>query len=111
MDNLSQYYKGHSTAEARWARFGPYYAMFPIDFAFNVVDKYSKPGDKILDPFSGRGSSIYAGSILGRESIGIEINPTAVKLLEKQQFMNRTNKQYMLGIWSDLGLFYQILIS
>lgn len=52
MDDLLKYYKGHSSAAARWARFGPYYAMFPIDFAFNVVNKYSKPGDKILDPFS-----------------------------------------------------------
>lgn len=75
MDDLLKYYKGHSSAASRWARFGPYYAMFPIDFAFNVVNKYSKPGDKILDPFSGRGSSIFAGSVLGRESTGIEINP------------------------------------
>lgn len=28
--------KGFKTPEARWARFGPYYAMFPIDFAFDV---------------------------------------------------------------------------
>ena len=103
MDNLSQYYRGHSTAEARWARFGPYYAMFPIDFAFNVVDKYSKPGDKILDPFSGRGSSIYAGSILGRESIGIEINPLGwlysnVKLYPAnlEKVLNRLNEIYEL---------------
>lgn len=63
------------TAEARWARFGPYYAMFPLDFAFKVVEKYSKKGDFILDPFAGRGSSIYAGGVLGRNSLGIEINP------------------------------------
>jgi len=75
MENMHKYYNGSSTAASRWARFGPYYAMFPIDFAFDVVNKYSKPGDKILDPFSGRGSSIYAGSILGREGTGIELNP------------------------------------
>ena len=75
MAELSTYYKGSSSSASRWARFGPYYAMFPIDFAFNVVSKYSKPGDKILDPFSGRGSSIYAGSVLGREGTGIELNP------------------------------------
>lgn len=75
VSDIERYYRGHSSAAARWARFGPYYAMFPIDFAFNIVNKYSKPGDKILDPFSGRGSSIYAGSILGRKSTGIEISP------------------------------------
>jgi len=67
--------RGYKTAEARWARFGPYYAMFPLDFAFDVVEKYSKKGDFILDPFAGRCNSIYAGGVLGRISLGIEINP------------------------------------
>jgi len=67
--------RGHSNAITRWAKLGPYYAMFPIDFAFDVVDKYSQPGDYILDPFAGRCSSIYAGAVLGRNSLGIEINP------------------------------------
>lgn len=67
--------KGFTTAEARWARFGPYYAMFPLEFAFDVVQKYSKEGDFIIDPFAGRCSSIYAGGVLGRVSLGVEINP------------------------------------
>ena len=66
---------GFDTAESRWARFGPYYAMFPVDFAFDVVEKYSKEGDFIIDPFAGRCSSIFAGGVLGRISLGIEINP------------------------------------
>jgi hypothetical protein len=49
--------------------------MFPVDFAFEVVEKYSKEGDYIIDPFAGRCSSIYAGGVLGRNSLGIEINP------------------------------------
>jgi len=75
MNSYSEIVKGFKTPEARWARFGPYYAMFPLDFAFDVVNKYSKEGDFILDPFAGRGSSIYAGGVLGRHSLGIEINP------------------------------------
>lgn len=67
--------KGFKTAESRWARFGPYYAMFPVEFAFDVVEKYSNEGDYILDPFAGRFSSIYAGSALGRYGLGIEISP------------------------------------
>jgi DNA modification methylase len=49
--------------------------MFPVEFAFDVVNTYSEKGDYILDPFAGRGSSIYAGAVLGRHSLGIEINP------------------------------------
>jgi DNA modification methylase len=49
--------------------------MFPVEFAFEVVQKYSQKGDYIMDPFAGRGTSVYAGGVLGRHSLGIEINP------------------------------------
>ena len=51
--------------------------MFPLEFAFDVVNRFSKPGGAcdIIDPFAGRCSSIYAGGVLGRNSLGIEINP------------------------------------
>jgi len=68
MADINLITKTHQTAESRWARFGPYYAMFPVEFAFDVVEKYSNEGDYIIDPFAGRGSSIYAGGILGRNS-------------------------------------------
>lgn len=75
MIEVADIVKGFKTPESRWAKFGPYYAMFPLDFAFKVVEKYSKPEDFIIDPFAGRCSSIYAGGVLGRHSLGIEINP------------------------------------
>jgi hypothetical protein len=67
--------RGRKTAESRWARIGPYYAMFPLEFAFDTIERYSMEGDFIIDPFAGRGSSIYIGSVLKRNCIGIEINP------------------------------------
>jgi hypothetical protein len=63
------------TPVGRWAGIGPYYAMFPVDFAFEVVQKYSTPGQGILDPFAGRASSVYAAAATNRRSLGIEINP------------------------------------
>jgi DNA modification methylase len=67
--------KGNSNAITRWAKLGPYYAMFPIEFAFRTVEQYSEKGDYIIDPFAGRFSSVFAGAVLGRNSVGIEINP------------------------------------
>lgn len=64
-----------STAIGRWSGLGPYYAMFPKEFAFSVVENYSKPGDAIIDPFAGRASSIYAAAAMQRSGVGIEINP------------------------------------
>lgn len=68
---------GFSTAESRWARLGPYYAMFPVDFAREVVDAFSQPGDTVLDPFCGRGTAPYVAMISGRQAAGCDINPVA----------------------------------
>ena len=65
----------HDDAIGRWAAVGPYYAMFPLEFAFDVVHKYSKPGQLVLDPFAGRASSVYASATQGKCGIGIEIHP------------------------------------
>lgn len=102
MINTSQILKGHQTAEARWARFGPYYAMFPLDFAFDVVKKYSKEGDYIIDPFAGRCSSIFAGGVLGRVSLGIEINP--VGWLYGKVKLNPASKKEVLDRLFDVYL-------
>ncbi len=63
------------TREGRWAGFGPYYAMFPVDFARNIVSRYSAPGDLVIDPFCGRGTTNYVAQVLGRQSFGCELNP------------------------------------
>jgi DNA modification methylase len=64
-----------SNAIGRWAAVGPYYAMFPLEFAFDVVNEYSKQGQLVLDPFAGRASSVYAAATQKRQGLGIEINP------------------------------------
>ena len=64
-----------ATALGRWVGLGPYYAMFPTMFAFDVIQNYSKPGDGVLDPFAGRATSVFAATVLGRYGMGIEINP------------------------------------
>lgn len=64
-----------STPIGRWSGLGPYYAMFPKEFAFKVVETYSQPGDAVLDPFAGRASSVYAAAAMQRSGCGIEINP------------------------------------
>lgn len=63
------------TPEGRWAGFGPYYAMFPVRFARQIVSAYSRGGDTVIDPFCGRGTTNYVSQILGRNSFGCELNP------------------------------------
>ena len=67
--------RSFSNPIGRWAAVGPYYAMFPLDFAFDVVGEYSKEGELVLDPFAGRASSVFAAATQKRDGLGIEINP------------------------------------
>jgi len=62
-------------AAVRWLSFGPYYGMFPVGFALEVVARYTAPGDAVLDPFAGRGTSVAAAAALGRRGFGVEVNP------------------------------------
>lgn len=61
--------------EGRWAGFGPYYGMFPVSFARDVIGRFSMPGDTVIDPFCGRGTTNYVAQVLGRQSFGCEVNP------------------------------------
>lgn len=65
----------YDNAVGRWAGVGPYYAMFPNEFAFDVVSRFTNQDDWVLDPFAGRFSSVYAATSQQRNGVGIEINP------------------------------------
>ena len=67
----------YSDAIGRWAGFGPYYAMFPVDFAKQVVGFFSPAGGSVLDPFCGRGTAPFVAQAMGRSALGVEINPVA----------------------------------
>jgi len=51
--------------------------MFPEDFVERHVLAHSKPGDLVLDPFCGRGTTVFQSLLMGRRSAGIDINPVA----------------------------------
>jgi len=72
---MGDYSEKYGTAESRWAGVGPYYAMFPVQFADHVVQKYTSLGQTILDPFAGRGTAIFSAATKGRNGIGVELNP------------------------------------
>lgn len=55
-----------------------YPAKFIPQIVSRLVDKYTKEGDLIVDPFSGCGTTLVESKIMGRPSVGVDINPVAV---------------------------------
>ncbi|WP_422445090.1 TRM11 family SAM-dependent methyltransferase [Thermoanaerobacterium sp. DL9XJH110] len=49
----------------------------------NLILKYSSPGDIILDPMVGGGTTLIEAKLLNRNAIGIDINPDFVELTKK----------------------------
>lgn len=58
------------------------YHRYPAKFIPQIVsrltEKYTKEGDLIVDPFGGCGTTLVESKIMGRKSIGVDINPVAV---------------------------------
>ena len=55
----------------------PYFAMFPPSFARSCIETLTGPGDLVLDPFCGRGTTLLETLLLGREAIALDVNPVA----------------------------------
>jgi DNA modification methylase len=51
-----------------------HFATFPKELVKRCLTATSRPGDWILDPFSGSGTTGIVSDMLGRKSLGIELN-------------------------------------
>jgi site-specific DNA-methyltransferase (adenine-specific) len=74
-------------------RIGDHPAPFPYEFARDMITTWTNEGDIVLDPFSGSGTTVDAARELGRNYIGIEINPEYCKITEK-----RLTQQLLFGV-------------
>ena len=49
-------------------------ATYPEKLAVRLITMYSRPGDLVLDPFMGTGTTLEACMHTGRNGTGIELN-------------------------------------
>jgi hypothetical protein len=55
----------------------PYFTMFPLEFPLSVLEVAARPGDWVLDPFCGRGTTNFAARTLGLGTVGFDSSPVA----------------------------------
>lgn len=56
----------------------------PVMLLLRIILSSTMPGDSVLDPLAGTGTALVAANQLGRNSIGIEIDPEYVKIIKKR---------------------------
>jgi DNA modification methylase len=54
----------------------------PIALLLRIILSSTLPGDMVLDPLAGTGTTLVVAHQLGRNSIGIEIDPEYIKIIE-----------------------------
>jgi len=74
----------------KWATHkGNFRGNWPPQMARNIILRYSKPDECVLDQMCGSGTTLIECKLLGRNGIGVDINPACVMLS-----LDRLNLEY-----------------
>jgi len=83
------------------AHLGWYWGNFIPQIPHQMILRYTKRGDWVLDTFVGSGTTLIECRRLGRNGIGIELNPEvaqkAKELIEKEQSKDNIINQVIIG--------------
>jgi hypothetical protein len=82
-----------------------YLASFPAALTHAFIARYSRPGDVVLDPFSGRGTTPLQACAEGRIGVGNDLNPfahllTAAKLEPATRAQAQTRLAQLRLAWN-----------
>ena len=58
-----------------------HFATFPPKLIEPCILAGSRPGDTVLDPFAGAGTTLLVAKELNRQYLGIELNPEYIELI------------------------------
>lgn len=56
----------------------------PVALLLRIILSSTLPGDTVLDPFAGTGTTLVVSHQLDRNSIGVEIDPEYIKIIESR---------------------------
>ena len=81
-EEWNTYFNGHWYFNG--AKQNKHLAMFPEELPKRLIKMFSFPEETVLDPFMGSGTTAAVANTLGRSSIGYEINPDFIPLIQER---------------------------
>ncbi len=81
-EEWNTYFNGHWYFSG--AKQDKHLAMFPEELPHRLIKMFSFPGETVLDPFMGSGTTALAARNLNRNSIGYEINPDFTTIIKQK---------------------------
>lgn len=81
-EEWNTYFNGHWYFSG--AKQDKHLAMFPEELPRRLIKMFSFPGETVLDPFMGSGTTALAARNLNRNSVGYEINPDFVSIIKEK---------------------------
>ena len=72
----------------------------PIQLLLRIILSSTNPGDIVLDPFSGSGTTLVVAEQLERKSIGVELDKVNVKIIE-ERLAGKREADDISGLFKD----------
>ena len=94
----------------------PYRACFKPQLPRFFISRLTNPGDRVYDPFMGRGTTVLEAALLGRQPAGCDIKPLSAVLVgqrlappdiqEVRERLRTLNLGQPVDLWDELLVFY-----
>jgi DNA modification methylase len=89
----------------RWFKYKEGFSSILVKY---FLSEYAPQGGKVLDPFAGAGTTLFAGQELGWESYGIELLPVGTFVMQTRQAGNKIDvgelKTISKKMWDEISL-------
>ena len=82
-------------------KFYRYPARFSPQFAREAVLAFSKPGEVVLDPFMGGGTTLVEALATDRQPIGVDISPLATFVARAKTTLVSENALQVIEGWAE----------
>lgn len=92
---LVSFQANKKTPGYRWYKFKEGYSSALVDY---VLDKFQVKTGKILDPFAGSGTSLFASAEKGLNTVGVELLPIGAEIIEVRNyiFQSKDNEKLII---------------